>query len=119
MANAQRAGRLAQEIQKDVSDLLLKRVNDPRVQDVTVTSVDVSGDLQIANIYYSILSDLASDRKKAQAGLEAASGLIRRELGSRLTVYKIPEIHFILDNSIQYGDHIESLIRDLHRKERK
>ncbi|GAP02621.1 ribosome-binding factor A [Fructobacillus pseudoficulneus] len=117
MANAQRAGRLAQEIQKDVTDLILKRVNDPRVQDVTVTSVEVSGDLQIANIYYSILSDYASDRKKSQAGLEAASGLIRRELGARLTVYKIPELHFILDNSIQYGDHIEDLIRKLHQKD--
>ncbi|MCO0832498.1 30S ribosome-binding factor RbfA [Fructobacillus sp. W13] len=119
MANAQRAGRLAQEIQKDVTDLILKRVNDPRVQDVTVTSVDVTGDLQIATIYYSILSDLASDRKKAQAGLEAATGLIRRELGARLTVYKIPELHFSLDNSIQYGDHIEALIRQLHQKEGK
>ena len=119
MANPQRAGRLAQEIQKDISDLILKRVNDPRVQDVTITSVDVSGDLQIATIYYSLLSDYASDRKKAQAGLEAASGLIRRELGSRLTVYKIPELHFVLDQSIQYGDHIESLIRELHQKEGK
>lgn len=117
MANAQRAGRLAQEIQKDVTGLILKRVNDPRVQDVTVTSVEVSGDLQIATIYYSILSDYASDRKKAQAGLEAASGLIRRELGARLTVYKIPELHFVLDNSIQYGDHIEELIRGLHKKD--
>ncbi|CAK1234089.1 Ribosome-binding factor RbfA (RbfA) [Fructobacillus tropaeoli] len=117
MANAQRAGRLAQEIQKDVTDLILKRVNDPRVQDVTVTSVEVSGDLQIATIYYSILSDYASDRKKTQAGLEAASGLIRRELGARLTVYKIPELHFVLDNSIQYGDHIEELIRGLHKKD--
>ncbi|CAK1222397.1 MULTISPECIES: 30S ribosome-binding factor RbfA [Fructobacillus] len=117
MANAQRAGRLAQEIQKDVTDLILKRVNDPRVQDVTVTSVEVSGDLQIATIYYSILSDYASDRKKAQAGLEAASGLIRRELGARLTVYKIPELHFVLDSSIQYGDHIEELIRGLHKKD--
>ncbi|GAP03594.1 30S ribosome-binding factor RbfA [Fructobacillus tropaeoli] len=117
MANAQRAGRLAQEIQKDVTDLILKRVNDPRVQDVTVTSVEVSGDLQIATIYYSILSDYASDRKKAQTGLEAASGLIRRELGARLTVYKIPELHFVLDNSIQYGDHIEELIRGLHKKD--
>ncbi|MDF7637067.1 30S ribosome-binding factor RbfA [Leuconostocaceae bacterium ESL0958] len=118
MANEQRAGRLAQEIQKDVTELLLKRVNDPRVQDVTVTSVDVTGDLQIATIYYSILSDKASDRKKTQEGLEAASGLIRRELGPRLTVYKIPEIHFQLDNSIQYGEHIEELIRQLHQSEK-
>ncbi|WEV53985.1 30S ribosome-binding factor RbfA [Leuconostocaceae bacterium ESL0723] len=117
MANAQRAGRLAQEIQREVSDLLLKRINDPRVQDVTITSVEVSGDLQIAKIYYSILSDKASDRQKVAAGLEAATGLIRRELGRQLTIYKIPELHFILDNSIQYGDHIEDLIRKLHQSD--
>ncbi|MGO3411506.1 MAG: 30S ribosome-binding factor RbfA [Leuconostoc falkenbergense] len=116
MANPQRAGRLAQEVQRDVTDLLLKRINDPRVQDVTVTSVELTGDLQIATIYYSILSDLASDAKKAQAGLEAASGLIRKELGSRLTVYKIPELKFVRDNSVQYGNHIEGLIRQLHKE---
>ncbi|MGX7051930.1 30S ribosome-binding factor RbfA [Leuconostoc palmae] len=114
MANPQRAGRLAQEIQRDISDLLLKRINDPRIQDVTITSVELSGDLQIATIYYSILSDLASAGQKAQAGLEAASGLIRKELGSRLTVYKIPELKFIRDESVQYGNHIEDLIRKLH-----
>ncbi|CAK8054043.1 30S ribosome-binding factor RbfA [Eupransor demetentiae] len=117
MANAQRAGRLAQEIQRDVAEILLKRINDPRLQDVTITSVEVSGDLQIATIYYSLLSDKASDQKKVAEGLEAASGLIRKELGSRLTVYKIPELRFELDNSIQYGDHIEALIRQLHKKD--
>ncbi|WP_273709522.1 30S ribosome-binding factor RbfA [Leuconostoc mesenteroides] len=114
MANPQRAGRLAQEVQRDVTDLLLKRINDPRVKEATVTSVELSGDLQIATIYYSILSDLASDAKKTQAGLEAASGLIRKELGSRLTVYKTPELKFVRDTSVQYGNHIEDLIRKLH-----
>lgn len=116
MANPQRAGRLSQEIQRDVTDLLLKRVRDPRVQDVTITSVDVTGDLQGATIYYSILSDLASDAKKAQDGLEAATGLIRKGLGSRLTVYKIPELKFVRDTSVQYGNHIEELIKKLHKE---
>ena len=72
-----RVDRLAQEIQKDVDEILLKRVRDPRVQNVTITGVDVTGDLQQATIYYSILSDLASDAEKAQAGLDKATGLIR------------------------------------------
>lgn len=117
MANPQRAGRLAQEVQRDVTDLLLKRINDPRVQDITITSVELSGDLQIATIYYSTLSDLASVGQKAQAGLEAASGLIRKELGARLTVYKTPELKFVRDQSIQYGNHIEDLIRKLNSKD--
>ena len=61
-----RVDRLAQEIQKDVDEILLKRVRDPRVQNVTITGVDVTGDLQQATIYYSILSDLASDAEQAQ-----------------------------------------------------
>ncbi|QBO37141.1 30S ribosome-binding factor RbfA [Periweissella cryptocerci] len=110
-----RVGRLSQEVQREVNDILLKRVRDPRVQDVTVTGVDVTGDLQQAKIYYSIYSDLASDGQKAQAGLEASSGLIRRELGQRLTTYKIPELLFERDKSVQYGDHIEELLRGLNK----
>ena len=113
MANF-RVGRVSQEILREVNDILSKKVRDPRVQEITITEVEVTGDLQIATIYYSILSDLASDGQKAQAGLEAASGLIRKELGTRLTVYKTPELRFVLDQSVQYGNHIEDLIRKLH-----
>ena len=68
MPNKQyRVDRLAQEIQREVDDILLKRVRDPRVQGVTITGVDVTGDLQQATIYYSILSDKASDMEKVQA----------------------------------------------------
>ena len=56
-----RVDRLAGEIQREVDDILLKRVRDPRVQGITITGVDVTGDLQQATIYYSLLSDLASD----------------------------------------------------------
>ena len=69
MANY-RDRRVAQEILREVNDILRKRVRDPRVQDVTITDVQVTGDLQQATIFYSILSDLASDKQKAQAGLE-------------------------------------------------
>lgn len=117
MANQQRAGRLAQEIQRSVSDVLLKRIRDPRVQDVTITGVEVSGDLQVATIYYSILSDYASDWKKAKDGLTAASGLIRKEVGSTLNVYHTPELRFEKDESIQYGSKIDQLIAELNRKQ--
>lgn len=80
MANY-RDRRVGQEILKEVNDILRKKVRDPRVENVTITDVKVTGDLQQATIYYSILSDLASDKKKAQDGLNKASGLIRRELG--------------------------------------
>lgn len=112
-----RSQRLAQEIQREVTDILHKRVRDPRVESVTVTDVRVTGDLQQATIYYSILSDKASDNQKAQQGLDKATGLIRKELGHRLTLYKTPEIHFEKDESIAYGDRIDQLLSEMRRKD--
>ena len=97
MANY-RDRRVGQEILKEVNDILRKKVRDPRVENVTITDVKVTGDLQQATIYYSILSDLASDKKKAQDGLNKASGLF-----------------FDLDESVVYGNHIDELLRDLNK----
>lgn len=115
MARQYRSDRLSQEIEKEVSDILRRRVRDPRVEGVTITGVDMTGDLQQAKIYYSILSDKASDDQKTKAGLEKASGLIRKELGSRLSIYKTPELSFIRDESVQYGDKIDQLLNKLNR----
>lgn len=115
MARQYRSDRLSQEIEKEVSDILRRRVRDPRVEGVTITGVDVTGDLQQAKIYYSILSDKASYDQKTKAGLEKASGLIRKELGSRLSIYKTPELSFIRDESVQYGDKIDQLLNKLNR----
>ncbi|MFC6163834.1 30S ribosome-binding factor RbfA [Lactiplantibacillus dongliensis] len=117
MAQHYRVGRLEQEIQKEVDDILLKRVRDPRVAGLTITGVTVTGDLQQATIYYSILSDKASDGEKTAQGLEKAKGLIRSELGSRLSIYKTPELIFERDTSVQYGSRIDELINNLKRQD--
>lgn len=109
--------KVAQEVQREVNDILQKRVRDPRVQDVTITDVRVTGDLQQATIYYSILSDKASELKKAQAGLDKATGLIRKELGQRLRIYKTPELIFERDESVAYGSRIDELIRNLNKND--
>ena len=93
MVQHYRVGRLSQEIQREVNDILMKRVRDPRVEGVTITGVEVTGDLQNATIYYSTLSNLASDAEKTQKGLDKATGLIRRELGQRLSIYEIGRAH--------------------------
>ncbi|EGS38036.1 ribosome-binding factor A [Limosilactobacillus oris F0423] len=119
MPNKQyRVDRLAQQIQREVDDILLKRVRDPRVQGVTITGVDVTGDLQQATIYYSILSDKASEMEKVQAGLDKATGLIRSELGARLNIFKTPEIKFERDKSVAYGSRIDRLINQLHKQDK-
>lgn len=112
-----RAERVSQEILRDVNDILLKEVKDPRVEGVIITDVEVTGDLQQATIFYTTMSDLASEREKAQTGLDKASGLIRSEIGKRLNIYKTPEIYFERDRSIEYGNHIDQLLAQLHKND--
>lgn len=110
-----RVERLAQQIQREVDDILLKRVRDPRVAGVTITGVDVTGDLQQATIYYTIHAQQAPDSEQVQAGLDKATGLIRSELGRRLNIFKVPEIKFARDPSIEYGSRIDELLNQLHQ----
>lgn len=112
-----RIGRVEQEVQREVNDILLKRVRDPRVEGVTITGVDMSGDLQHAKIFFSILSNKAHDVEKAQAGLDKASGLIRKELAARIKIYKIPALEFLQDDSVRYGEHIDELIRTMNAQD--
>ena len=76
MANF-RHGRVKQEILREVNRILMREIKDPRVEGVTITDVELTGDLQQATIYYSTLSDKAGARQKEQAGLEAVTGKVR------------------------------------------
>lgn len=116
MGNSFRADRVGMEIKREVNEIIQKRVNDPRLTAVTITDVQMLGDLSLAKVYYSILSELASDNQKAQQGLQKAKGLIKRELGKNLKMYKIPDLTFIKDESIEYGNKIDQMLRDLENK---
>lgn len=115
MAN-HRADRVGMEIKREVNEILQRHIRDPRVQGVTITDVQMLGDLSAAKVYYTILSDLASDNQKAQDGLEKAKGTIKRELGKNLTLYKIPDLVFVKDQSIAYGNKIDQMLRELEQK---
>ncbi|KRN03792.1 30S ribosome-binding factor RbfA [Holzapfeliella floricola] len=112
-----RIERVQQEILREVTSVIRKNVKDPRVQDVTITDADLTGDLSQATIYYSILSDKASDNQKVEEGLKKSTGLIRREVGRNLTTFKVPELVFKKDDSVAYGAKIDSLIRQLNQKD--
>ena len=116
MAN-HRIDRVGMEIKREVNEILRFRVNDPRVQDVTITDVQMLGDLSMAKVFYTIHSTLASDNQKAQIGLEKATGTIKRELGKNLTMYKIPDLQFVKDESIEYGNKIDEMLRNLDKKD--
>ncbi|UUX34625.1 30S ribosome-binding factor RbfA [Fundicoccus culcitae] len=114
MANY-RHGRVRQEILREVNNILTREVKDPRVQGITITDVEVTGDLQQATIFYSSMDDKAGARQKIEAGLKAVTGKVRSELGKRLTLYKTPEITFERDRSVDYGSHIDALLSQINQ----
>ena len=87
-----------------------------RVGMETITDVQMLGDLSAARVYYTIHSTLASDNQKAQIGLEKATGTIKRELGKNLKMYKIPDLVFAKDESIEYGNKIDEMLRNLDKE---
>jgi len=110
-----RSDRVADLIKAEISDILLKQVGDPRTRNVTVTGVKVTDDLRLSKVFFvSMGEDVSSD--DAQEGLERASGFLRRELGKRLQLRYVPELKFIFDESFEYGDRIERLLADIHKR---
>lgn len=107
-----RANRVAEQIKKELGELLTQKIKDPRIGFVTVTDVEVTGDLQQAIIFISVLGD---EKKKEETlvGLAKAKGFIRSEIGQHIRLRKTPEIFFKYDETIEYGNRIETLLREL------
>lgn len=111
-----RAHRVGEQMKKELSEIIGRRMKDPRVSFVTVTGVDVSGDLQHAKVYVRVLGD---EEKKQEAldGLQKAKGFIRQEIARRIRLRKTPEIHFVWDESLERGSRIEELLRRVKKEE--
>lgn len=112
----QRSQRLGELIKKEISDILLKEVKDPRIGFVSVTDVEVSGDLRHAKVFVSVYGD-ENERQATMEGLEKATGFIRKLIGERIKIHHTPEIMFRYDNSIEHGVHISKLIDEIKEKE--
>lgn len=115
MANL-RAYRVGEQMKKELSDIISSRIKDPRVGFVTITGVEVTGDLQQATIYLTVLGN---DKEKEETieGLLKAKGFIRSEVGKRIRLRKTPDLMFKFDESIDYGNRIEKLLHDLNHPE--
>lgn len=107
-----RANRVAEEIKKELGEILTVKLKDPRVGFVTVTDVEVTGDLQQAKIFISVLGD-QEKKNETLLGLAKAKGFIRSEIGKRIRLRKTPEISFEYDEALEYGNRIETILRDL------
>ena len=121
MAQGRRVERVAALIRKETSELLINGIRDERVHKgmVSITSVEVAGDLQHCKIYVSIFGD-PSDQNAVMEGLEAASGYLRGELGRRLQMRRAPEVKFQLDRGLEKGTSVLGLLNHLEdqRQER-
>ena len=114
MATNRRISRVAELIKREVSQMLLHGIKDDRVGTgmVSVTFVDVSGDLQHAKVYVSIYGTEEA-KSETMAGLKSATGFVRSELGSRVRLRRTPEVVFIEDDSIERGTKVLSLLNKL------
>jgi ribosome-binding factor A len=104
----ERNARLEGEIRSVLSDLLLSEVNDPRLADVTVSTIRLSADRSKARVYYSVLGNSEQERE-AGDGFAAAAPFMRRQLGQRMRLRVVPILEFFRDTSYEYGDRIERL----------
>jgi ribosome-binding factor A len=103
-----RPQKVADLIQRELSELIRLEVRDPRVGMVTITSVDVSPDLSHAKVFFTLLDKkLLSDTTH---GLQRAAGFLRTQLSHRMNMYTTPELRFLYDESVERGDHLSRLI---------
>jgi len=106
-------GRINSMMQECLAELLDRNVRDPRVDGVTITGVEVAGDLAVAKVHYSILGGTEKQRV-AGRGLEHAAAYLRREVGHRLRLRTSPELRFHFDASLATGERIDTLLRKIH-----
>jgi len=109
MKDNPRARRLGAEIQRELTQLLRRDVKDERIGNVTITAVDVAGDLRTARVYYLVFGKEGADRQ-VQAGLTSAAGFLRNALSKSLMIRYTPTLSFSLDTSIEHGVRLAQLI---------
>ncbi len=114
MAQSRRVERVASLIRREVSELMIGGIKDDRVNQgmVSVTSVEVAGDLQHCKIFVSVYGS-EEDRAQAMAGLASASAYVKGELGRRLKMRRTPEVVFVLDRGIEKGTSVLGLLNRL------
>jgi ribosome-binding factor A len=104
----QRSDRVAEQIRRDLADLIRTELKDPRVGMISLTDVQLTPDYAHAKIFFTTLQ--SEHLEEIQIGLKRASGFLRRELGRRIHIHTLPELHFVFDNSLEHGANMSLLI---------
>lgn len=116
MLAGKRAIRVGDSILKEIAFLLLSKIKDPRVRSATVTGISLSSDLKRAKVYYSVIGE-KGHVEQTQAGLDSAKGFIKREIGLRMELRYVPEITFLHDTSLESGENMERLFREIGKED--
>jgi len=111
MANT-RPTRVGDQIRVEISDLLARAVQDPGIGFLTVTHVKVTPDLQQARVYYTTMAD-ERGKRETQRALDRATPFLRRQLGGRLRLRRVPELQFFFDESVERQDRIERILQEI------
>lgn len=109
-----RAARVGDLILKEISQMILKgEVKDPRISSVVLTGIELADDLSFARVFFTVMDSDNVNTEDVLAGLESASGFIKRELSKRLHLKKIPNLRFEFDSSLNEGWKIERLLKEV------
>lgn len=112
----QRIDRISEQVRREVDRIIREELSDPRIQGTySVTRADVTRDLRYAKIYVSILEE--ENRKPMMAALKKAAGFVRHQLRENMIIRTSPEILFELDQNIEYGIHIASVLKQVHAED--
>lgn len=110
--NQTRLGRIDEEYRKEISNIISYKLKNPNVTGlISVTKVKVTNDLKYAKVYVSIMN--SKSQKDTLAGLKKSSGFIRSELARKVNLRNTPELIFELDDSIEYGTRIDSILKEI------
>jgi ribosome-binding factor A len=113
-----RVNRIGEQIKKELSQIIQQEMKDPRIGFVTVTNVEMSGDLQLAKVFVSVLGD-DEGKQQSLASLEKAKGYLRSEIGRRIQMRHTPELIFKMDESLAHSQHITKLLDEVNSEVRE
>ena len=109
--------RLNHTFQEEISIILMREVKNQELKFVTITGVETTNDLSFAKVYYTVLND--DKKEEINEALKKASPFIRTKLAERVEIRHTPELKFIYDTSIAYGEHIDEIVKEIHEKENR
>ena len=106
-----RKDRVSEQIRRELADVIVTELKDPRVGMVSITDVEVTADYAHAKVFFSTLAG-SEHLPEVMTGLQKASGFLRRELGKRISIHMTPQLHFVFDQSLERGAELTRLIQE-------